>query len=277
MKYTLKDGSEIESIPIGRSSVKIGEISKSQFLTVCDRAPNETSNRGAKVICKCICGQYIVTTLNNIRNGHIKSCGCKDEEAKKMRGHNVGKIITTKDYSTISNPYYIFNKRLEEKNSNGFYWDVICKKCGKHYKEIPSQLISESRRKGNNPCQCWQHKSLGVLKIKQILQNNNIPYIEEKVFLDCLSPKGKNLKFDFFINNSYLIEYDGEQHTSPQSFGDKKETGQEKLKKQKEYDKIKDIWCKEKNIPLIRIPYTQYKNLKLQDLCLETSSFLIGV
>jgi hypothetical protein len=40
-KYTLKDGREIEAIPIGKSSVKIGEVNAKGTLTVCDRAPNE--------------------------------------------------------------------------------------------------------------------------------------------------------------------------------------------------------------------------------------------
>ena len=35
------------------------------------------------------------------------------------------------------------------------------------------------------------------------------------------------------------------------------------------------IWCKDNNIPLIRIPYTHYKELKIEDLLLETSKFKI--
>ena len=35
-----------------------------------------------------------------------------------------------------------------------------------------------------------------------------------------------------------------------------------------------DEWCKKNNIPLIRIPYTHYKDLKLEDLLLGTSVFI---
>ena len=38
MKYILKDKSEVESIPIGRAKIKIGETINR--LTVCDRGPN---------------------------------------------------------------------------------------------------------------------------------------------------------------------------------------------------------------------------------------------
>jgi len=53
MTYTLKNGETIESIPIGRSSVIIGEKSPSGMLTVCDRGPAPISGRGATVICQC--------------------------------------------------------------------------------------------------------------------------------------------------------------------------------------------------------------------------------
>ena len=35
----------------------------------------------------------------------------------------------------------------------------------------------------------------------------------EKTFSTCINPKtGKQLRFDFYVNNKYLIEYDGIQH-----------------------------------------------------------------
>lgn len=56
--YTLKDGSQIESINIGRAkTIILGE--KRNRLTICDRAPN-TKSKKARVICKCDCGNYTV-------------------------------------------------------------------------------------------------------------------------------------------------------------------------------------------------------------------------
>ena len=48
------------------------------------------------------------------------------------------------------------------------------------------------------------------------------------------------------------------------------------MKAQQERDIIKTQWCKDNNIPLIRIPYWHLKELKLEDLLLETSKFIIG-
>ena len=69
------------------------------------------------------------------------------------------------------------------------------------------------------------------------------------------------MKFDFAIfdgqNLRALIEYDGIQHFKiVEKWG-----GEEKLKTQQERDKRKDEYCKKKGIPLIRIPYTDFKVL----------------
>ena len=42
----------------------------------------------------------------------------------------------------------------------------------------------------------------------------------------------------------------------------------EKLQQIKEYDNIKNEWCKKNNIPLIRIPYYKINTLNLKDLLL---------
>lgn len=137
-------------------------------------------------------------------------------------------------------------------------------------------LILNTRRKGNNPCKCWQKTSKGVLKIEEILINNNISFVKEYTFDDCLSPLGNLMKFDFYVNNQYLIEYDGEQHFIPTSFYSiDQNIKEERFKKQQEYDQIKTKYCLDNNIPLIRIPYTKYNTLNLEDLVLETSKYLM--
>ena len=46
------------------------------------------------------------------------------------------------------------------------------------------------------------------------------------------------------------------------------------LEENQKRDKIKDNWCKENNIHLIRIPYTYLDSIKVKDLLLE-SNFLL--
>ena len=267
--YILKDGTQIEAIPVGKAKIKIGDISPDGMLTICDRAPNKPGSRRAMVICLCHCGNYTVLNAQYFYNGHTKSCGCYNKEYHKETCKTLGKKSPKpKDYTKIDNPYYTFIKRLEKKDkNNSFIWEIQCKNCGKKYEAVPAQLISDSRRKGINPCNCQHSISKGVLKIMRLLKEANIPFIQEYSFNDCLSPKGNKLKFDFYLpENNCLIEYDGEQHVIPTSFGDKKISGEEKMKLCQEYDNIKNEYCKTNNIALIRISYTQYNNITINDL-----------
>ena len=79
----------------------------------------------------------------------------------------------------------------------------------------------------------------------------------------------KNLlfRFDFGILKengflSHLIEYDGEQHFKPvKAWG-----GLERYLKQLDVDKRKNEFCEINNIKLIRIPYTKFDTVCLNDL-----------
>lgn len=69
-------------------------------------------------------------------------------------------------------------------------------------------------------------------------------------------------KFDFYLPEyKILIEYDGAQHFEKEGHGF---FTKEVLCKIKERDEYKTKWCQENNIPLIRIPYTEYENLSIE-------------
>jgi hypothetical protein len=110
---------------------------------------------------------------------------------------------------------------------------------------------------------CGCNKSKGELKIAQLLLAAKIPFETQKSFNSCRFPETNRLaKFDFFVNNSYIIEYDGIQHFD-ERFG---WNTNDNYLKNKNRDEYKNQWCKENNIPLIRIPYTKYNTLTLNDL-----------
>lgn len=99
------------------------------------------------------------------------------------------------------------------------------------------------------------NKKCGMKKPKSIFEGKVLDYLEskyelvlEKTFDTCLSPKGYKLRFDFFIeSHNVLIEADGTQH-----YDDKNQNYSEY---QRECDEIKNKWCIENNVNLIRIPY----------------------
>ena len=76
--------------------------------------------------------------------------------------------------------------------------------------------------------------------------------------------------FDFYLpQQNTLIEYDGEQHFHPI------QDDKYKYQELKERDEYKNQWCKNNNITLIRIPYTQYSFLSIKDLLPDSSNFII--
>lgn len=90
--------------------------------------------------------------------------------------------------------------------------------------------------------------SVGEQKIKNYLDKHNIYYIREKWFDDCRDKYP--LPFDFYIpSTNTIIEFDGRQHFSETNFFSYE------YKKIHNHDEIKNEYCKNKNIHLIRIPY----------------------
>lgn len=120
------------------------------------------------------------------------------------------------------------------------------------------QAVVHSRSNGRGCSQCNEKK--GEEAISNYLSVHSLHFSKQKRFDDC---KFKRLlSFDFAIYNDNnqlkcLIEYDGNQHFKPiEYFG-----GEKAFKLQQKKDKIKDDYCAANNIPLIRIPYTEFKNI----------------
>lgn len=148
----------------------------------------------------------------------------------------------------------------EERAPNGnIKWHCKCA-CG-----IERNVDSAALRAGTS-LSCGAHKNIsrGNEKIKTLLSEANIPFELEKKFPTCRDRQV--MPFDFYVDNKYLIEYDGIQHFDTESLFDYEYTHK--------HDVMKSQWCKENHIPLIRIPYTRYNDLCLDDLLLETSQFI---
>lgn len=99
-------------------------------------------------------------------------------------------------------------------------------------------------------------------EIGKILTKHNIAYKTQFYFTDCKDQKV--LPFDFYlIDYNILIEYDGEQHYRPVNFGGiDDEEAYKNFKTTQLHDKIKTEYCNSHNIPLIRIPYWDNKNIE---------------
>lgn len=121
--------------------------------------------------------------------------------------------------------------------------------CGSEIITVADSLTSGRK----TSCGCRRQSSKEEL-IKNILCDNNISYISQYCIDDCRDKQPLPFDFAVFQNNelSFLIEYDGRQHYSPiPYFG-----GQYEFEKRVERDSIKDSYCMNNNIRLLRLPYT---------------------
>lgn len=218
----------------------------------------EIKNHAAYWKCKCHCGNIFIARGADLTNGHTKSCGCirnkkikeigqkSEHKIKDLAGQRFGKLVALKPTNKRSSDRYVI-------------WECQCD-CGNIV-----YLSSHILKQGQISCSCERWKSKGELKIAQLLLNANIPFETQKTFENCRFPNTNFLaKFDFYVNNSYLIEFDGIQHFDPK-FG---WNNPENFQKIQERDIFKTEWCRQNNIPLIRIKYNQYNNLSLKDLLL---------
>ena len=121
-------------------------------------------------------------------------------------------------------------------------------------------------RNGFRCPQC--HKiSKGERAIQQFLEKAKIEYRFQYTFKEC-----KNiiaLPFDFYIPKfCTCIEYDGEQHFMPVTFGGiSKKRADIKFKQVQLRDEIKNKYCLDNNIRLIRIPYWNFD--KIEEILLK--------
>lgn len=194
------------------------------------------------ILHKCLIHNYEwITTPSSILQG----CGCPKCKIEKIstkirKTHNeyVSELkIVNPDIIVIEN--YIDS------------YTPILHKCLIHNCEwynSPFNVLS-----GTGCPQCKE--SRGERTIRQWLESNNISYVYQKVFDNCKDIR--NLPFDFYLPDYNLcIEYDGKQHFEPvEYFG-----GNDSFKVLQRHDKIKNEYCKQNNILILRIPY--YENIK---------------
>ena len=210
-------------------------------------------------LCECECGNTCEVMGSSLRANRTRSCGCLKKESDKAPKGNVIDLIGQSFGQLTVIQRDGSDARGEAK------WLCQCS-CG----STPISILGSNLRTGHTQsCGC-NRRSHGELKIEHLLLDNNISFEQEKVLFKFST--GTNAYFDFYVNNQYLIEYDGETHYRYNLHGWHNE---EQLTKQQERDKIKNEWCRENNIPLIRIPYTHLKDLCIKDLLLETSNFIV--
>jgi len=197
--------------------------------------------------CKCDCGNECDIDGEHLKNGNTKSCGCLKKENKID--------LTNQKFGKLTALYLI---EIHFGNDRSTVWHCKCD-CGNE-----CDVKSINLRNGDTKsCGCLQ--SFEVENIIKLLNKNNISFKTEYCFNDL--PKRF---YDFYVNNKYIIEFDGEQHFFYKNSG---WNNKEHFLKTRQHDLEKNQYCFNNNIPLIRIPYNiEYG---LEDLKLENTRFLL--
>lgn len=205
--------------------------------------------------CRCDCGNETFVPGDKLKSGHTTSCGCKVIE--NIEGKKFGHLTVI--------------RKSEQRTPDGsIIWECQCD-CGSNEKIYKSK--KQLTNSLNLSCGCESKRSQGEEKIIQLLKDNHIQFEQQKSFDNCVFPdSNKKAFFDFFVENKYLIEFDGEQHFIARENG---WNNKEHLKRTQFRDAIKNNWCKDNSISLIRIPYNHLNELKIEDLLLETSNFIV--
>ena len=166
-------------------------------------------------------------------------------------------LLTTDDFilmaQAVHGDLYCYSK--SKYLGNNINIEIECKLHGSFF-QLPSNHIS---RKCGCP-KCKLILSRGEKKIISFLTKININFKQQKRFVDC---KDKyTLPFDFYIpEQNACIEYDGEQHFFGWSFNSKKNY-KNNLDKIQYHDQIKNKFCEENRIGLLRIPYYDFDKIE---------------
>lgn len=193
------------------------------------------------------CGALFVSSIYTVQSGHCTSCGCKQKEQIRALGKSKKYNLVNKKFGKLT-VVEDTGKRTKGKN---VVWKCLCD-CGQYCEVSSHELLTGQTQS----CGCM--RSHGENKIASILDDLNIEYIREKMFKDCINPlTKKKLRFDFYLPEyNCCIEYDGIQHYKVTGWQSK-----ELLEKTQNRDNVKNKYCFDNGIKLIRIKYLDYNNL----------------
>lgn len=195
---------------------------------------------------ECSCGNVFNRTFNKFKNANQIMCSecSKKSIAKKLKLEYdyVYNFILSKGDTLISKEYINNSTNLEIK----------CK-CG----ELFYRKFDNYKNLNQYHCTKCGTSSKGESKIMEILDRYNINYGCRTSYKEC---RFKHLLlFDFVLyDKNIIIEYDGRQHFEiVKDFG-----GFDSFIDTKIRDTVKNIFCKNNNITLIRIPYWDFDNIE---------------
>lgn len=196
----------------------------------------EYQNSFTKIKHRCKkCGNEWLATPHNILKGRGCPECCFRLHPPKTKQEHIDILKTLSPHIELVGDYVSARKKTLYR----------CLECGNEWLAFPTNMLL-----GYGCPECAA--SSGEQRIKQWLFDFGFKYEFQKRFKDCKDKK--QLPFDFYLPDyNCCIEYDGRQHFQAIKYWG----GEEAFQLTQFHDQIKNNYCKENNIRLIRIKYDE--------------------
>lgn len=226
-----------------RENEKINLIERARKICIYngyDLLTKEEDYCNAKMNVEFICpkhGKQIMMLDNLIHRHKCRRCSYEERGKRiKKSASEVEEIVNNINGNNLLNAHEYLGA-----NSNNLKIRCV---CGRVFK---TSLHNYINRNQNRCSYCSQKESVAELRIRKYLEEKEIKYQQEKRFDDCRDKRA--LPFDFYLPTyNTCIEFDGRHHFEPIRTIDQ-------LNTIKRHDEIKNQYCIDNNIQMIRIPY----------------------
>lgn len=230
----------------GRGCPKCGGTAKStteEFVEKARRVHGERYDYSSTIYVSDATKLWITCSIHGdflqTPNDHLQAVGCPKcgGTARLTTEEFVGKATKVHglkyDYSRVE--YATSHKKVK----------IVCPIHGS-FRQKPNAHLN-----GVGCAKCSESK--GEKAVRQFLDANGIVYKYQHCFPTCR--RKRRLPFDFVIETDsgmIAIEFQGEQHYRPVSFGG---DAKKNFRNIRRTDEIKRVWCKENDVRLIEIRY----------------------
>lgn len=255
----------------------------------------------------CGCWSLIQKTKTGKKTGPINSKKlveyCRSAEGRAMSSRN-GKLYGSKNIDAV-HKWQKDNPELSHKISSetGKRTIKYAREGLKKWQSEHPEEVKRTAKIASNAALKWQkshpeeweavwkkniskaiatskgtHCSKGEQKVKEILENKGIDFIQEYEMMGLVGKYGRPRRLDFYFEldeNKIAIEVDGEQHNDPNHFFNKNRYDGDSLQR---IDAEKQKWCEEHGINLFRLKYKDIKIFeeKIDENLEQFKNFLCG-
>lgn len=230
---------------------------KDHIFTVSTDELSPGSNLRVQYLCD-YCGEENTTKYHTLieskgvlDNDCCKSCAYKKHNEIKIL--NAGTVLS--EYPEIAKEWLYEENETTPDSVTPYSKKKVRWRCSEGHSW---SSVVYARTSGSMSGCPFCKETIGEKKVSEDLVNLSVPYIQEVSIDDLRGLGGGLLRFDFAIlsDEGYIrgmIEFDGPFHYDEVYEGDNFEGTQA-------HDKIKNEFCEDYNIPLLRIPYWEIDN-----------------